>query len=535
MASLNFRAPRAIGVCAMLVGLAATAPMSLARTPTVLTDAQIGFFQGSRADALAHFKRVGLLPAYMPAGFEQREDVRTVLESKISEALRRAGFEVVGSDDYRAALERFNRQLGGRYDTKTGALRSAQDKAVEQNARREFVEKDRLDGYIIPSIRATKADFDYDFAYWDAARERSDGRAAAPSVFERMNNPNNFKGTLPAYSLLLQLVNAEDQVVFGRSGGIQLGSYHVVTPGSQNDFLLVPRDSLFRDEKRLDRAIRSCVVPFMHSAEEIDTGWKKDSSINTALITDLPAPPAGTLPQPEPPLKVPRDQILAATHRVVVSTIGHNAFNFAPEVSRRYMALIRAELEPLGWEVIESDRALAAFGEAVRTSSGIYDPLTGVLDTARVSALRKTVFGRLGVSPMPDAILWVQLVPTVVQHRWGSVTWDGVSQNALTLTPISDSDLRSLRKYTAYNDGAIRAASLLVQLRAADDVLLYENRGGVQLLQQLKGNQAVELAPIELFQDQTREKPAVHAALRDLVLSPEQLANELHPHVTASR
>src|SRR5579862_6515071 len=110
---------------ALLLLVLATASVSQAGTP-VQTDAQLGFFHDARVDVLAHFKRVGLLPAYLPQGFGQREDIKATLESKASEALRQAGFEVVGSDDYKAAYERFSRQLGGLYDPLTGALKPQQ-------------------------------------------------------------------------------------------------------------------------------------------------------------------------------------------------------------------------------------------------------------------------------------------------------------------------------------------------------------------------------------------------------------------------
>jgi hypothetical protein len=513
---------------ALLLLALATASVSQAGTPPVQTDAQLGFFHDARVDVLAHFKRVGLLPAYLPPGFSQRDDIKATLESKASEALRQAGFEVVGSEDYKAAYERFSRQLGGLYDPLTGALKPQQARAAEQNARREFIDKDHLDGYVVLTIRSVKANFNFDFAYWDGAQERSDGRPTAPSFFERLNHPNNFTGTLPAYSLLLQISNNADQIVYGRFGGIQLASYHDAAHGKViNDFVPVPPDNLFRDEKRLERAVHFASVPLLHTAEEIAAG-QKDPSINTFLIGDLPPPPAGVRPQPESPLKVSREQILAKTHRVVVSTLGHAGFTLGSEVGQRYMALIRAELQPLGWEVIESDRALSELGAALRTSSGMYDPMTGVLNTARVSELRKGVFTHLGISPAPDAILWVQVIPTFTEHHWGSVTWDGVSQSAITLGSIEHVN-------SFVGEAGIRAMSLLVQLRDADDMLLYEGRGGVQLLQQLKGKELVNLAPTELFQDKTRDQPAVHVALRDLVLTPEELDRELHPHATASR
>ena len=75
----------------------------------------------------------------------------------------------------------------------------------------------------------------------------------------------------------------------------------------------------------------------------------------------------------------------------------------------------------------------------------------------------------------------------------------------------------------------------MIQLRSAEDELLYYSQGGIQLLEQLKGDKGVELAPAELFLDQTREQRTVHVALRDLVLSAEDLDKELHPVAAAQK
>lgn len=63
-------------------------------------------------------------------------------------------------------------------------------------------------------------------------------------------------------------------------------------------------------------------------------------------------------------------------------------------------------------------------------------------------------------------------------------------------------------------EGAIAVSSLHVLLRDTDGKVLYDARGGIQVLQQL-----TDLAPTELFNDSARDELAVAVALRQLVPS----------------
>jgi hypothetical protein len=513
-------------VCALLLAAVALPSMALAR-PHVQTDAELGFAHDTRADVLAHVKRVGVLSPMLLPAFTQREDLKAALQAKAADALRQAGFEVVGSEDYESALDRFIRQVGGIYDTRTGALKQQEYRTAAEYARREFADKDHLDGFVYLVLRATSASFNNGTASWDGARDRSAGPHVDVTLSGLLTYKPGGTGTLPAYSLLLQIANTENQVVFGRLGGIQLASYHTALhPEGGDTFRDVPPENLFRDEKRIERAIHIAVVPLLHSAEEIAAG-ENNPAINAELLGNLPPQPQGVFPQPASPFKVPRDEILAKTHRVVLTELFHPGFPVSPEVSARYLGLIREELKPLGWEIIQSDRVSGALVAALGTSSGFFDPVTGAADTARIAALRKSAYAHLGIDPLPDAILFVQLVPTVAQFHQKLfelvVHWDGVVQSAGTVEHCY-----RYQQCKITTNGSVRALSLQAELRSAEDVPLYQARGGVQLLQVLKG-QVVDIAPTELFQDPSRDQPAVHAALRELALTPEQIRSEQQP------
>jgi hypothetical protein len=101
-----------------------------------------------------------------------------------------------------------------------------------------------------------------------------------------------------------------------------------------------------------------------------------------------------------------------------------------------------------------------------------------------------------------------------VEYHHGYAVWDGARQSVFTPGPASHVLAGEVQ------DGTVGALSLVVELRTLDDTLLYAGRGGVQLVQQVRGAKKVELAPVELFQDAARDRAAIHRALRELVFTP---------------
>ena len=506
--------------------------------PPIPSDESLGFFDNTRDDFLANIKRVGVMPIVdMPASLREREDAKALVTDAVIKYLRQANIEVVGSDTYKATYDRFNKQLGGIYDGKTGLFKRDVYTAVYQNARREFASREKLDAFVHIRVVIRSASYGFDWANWDGVRERSDGKPPG-NAFAEFWNADTSQGTLPGISILLQIVSTQDRVLYGRHGGIQLAAYHDWVKGSNIAFLHVPYEELLKDVQRVDRAARVATLPMLRTPKEISLG-DEDPMINARQIdlATLPLPPAGQPFKDESPLLVPRDQILQSVRRVALTAINTDVYAMPEDVQQRLIAAIRQELAPLNWEIVDAPGArdmLLAGLEKVE----LYDKFTGKRDEAKASAIRKSVFSSLGMTPAPDAILWVGVTKSTAIHRWGDVEWDGVSQSGITLGPVVQKMFGGSAN-TSAGSGGIDAISLTTYLADANDTPLYRGRGGLQLTQKLKVIAATyysggrgepeDLAPTELFRDQARELPAVHAALRHLVLTPEALALELNP------
>jgi len=489
----------------------------------VPTDRALGFFGNTRDEMLGSIKRVGILP--VRTLLEDRPDAAKAIEDAVARNLTLAHFEVVLPDTYQATYDKFNKQLGGMYDAKTGVLKDDVYNAVTQNALREFVSKERLDGYVVVRVVQESADYAGLDATWDGVRENVDGKKT--DGFVSFWNATDTRGSVPALSIRVQIVSAQGRVTFGRQGGVQLTAYFGTVPEQGLTFVRVSHEDLLKDLPRIDRAVRVATLPLVRTPLEIRDG-QNNPEINLALIKpkDLPALPVAKTGEPESPLKVQRDQILASVKRVALSPVYAGDFDVPEDAKQRLLKLVPQELAPLHWEIIDSPKIREVLLNKL-LSSQVFDPLTGKRDAARVTEIRKSVFKDLGTEP-PDAILWLGVESFMALQREGDVEWDGVNQNAFTRGPVKKSWwVPSGTANPMAGQGSIKVSSFTAYMTDANDTVLYRSRGGIEVLQNLKLSyndaQTADLAPSELFSDPFRETAAVRVALQDLVLTPEAL------------
>jgi len=532
--------PIAIAVLFGMTGAAVAASK-----PTVPpTNAELGFVDGGRTEVLERCKRLGIQPMVRPTfpGTDPEAAVR--IQSIAASFLREAGFEVVPDASYVAAYDKFNHAIGGIYNPGTGAPRPGALSGVTQNALREFFDHDQLDCVATLQVFESKLNVVGRLVLWNGATERVNGQLPA-GVSDFVFGAGDMRGTLPGISVQLQILDRANKALFTHSGGIQLAAYHDPHRGSGTaTFLNVPLSKLLQDDKRIERALRYATVPLRFTTDEIAAG-ANDPSIATSLVKleDLPPVPAGVVAGEETALKVPRDQILANVHRVVLGPLFPAEFKVSPEMAARYRAQVHEELKRLDWEVIDADDLNIIAAESFQRIGGYYDPLTGVQDPAKVAEMMRLIFRGLALTPAPDALLTIALAKTWAPHKFGVAEWYGAEQDAQSLGPVN----RGPKLFGGSTDpnageGSLTASAVRVVLRDSTNATLYDGVGGVELLQQLSvtptrtdfrtttyPQKLTDRAPQELFQDQTREQHAIHFALRELVLTPAEIAAENQP------
>jgi len=509
-----------LGLVMLIVGLdAAAAEKVKKRIPNkpIPTEAELGFRDLSRDEIRASIKRVGILPARFPSGLEDRPEATMALQEAVSRFLTQAGFDVVPPDTYQASYDRFNRLLGGKYDSKTGALKPDVSRKVFESARRDFIASERLDAVVSLTVTSRPARFIMDNTLWDGVKERGN---------------NDGEGSLPALSLLVQLVTREDRVVFSRFGGIQLISYSIPARGFQ--IARVPANDLLRDTARIERAARVATLPLVRSPKAILYGFN-EPEINAEKINldKLPAPPQATKDVRESPLKVPREQILGSVKRVALSPLIGGEFDVPEDAGKRIANLVRAELTPLHWEIIDLPAVRTEISAKV-LASDLYDPYTGRRDEAKAGQIRNAVNKEIVDGKALDAIVWLRVVRSSVLQRHAVVEWDGVKQTAMAWGDVTSGRFEPANSNAG--TGSIAVSSIHVHMVDASGTLLYESQGGLALLESLKITaptpyangkaEPMSLGPNVSFLDPSREETAVHAAFRELVMTPDAIQAE---------
>jgi hypothetical protein len=493
------------------------------------SDKSLGFLLASRDETIGNVKRIGIMPIILPEQFESRAELKASIEMAIAKKLTDAGYEVVTHEAYSLAYDNLNKKLGGIYDPDTGEYKAEQDQAIKSAARRDFIDKEHLNALLVATVRLEKASFYGSDAYLDGAVECSLGKMPPNAVAEFFLGNPSLSGTLSGYSLLVQLTNTQSKVVYGRFGGIQLANYY--DPASTrgvSGFLLVPVDQSLRDNQRIERGVAIATLPLVKTPEEIARNVR-NKNLNPELIKadDLPSPPQGFARKTESPLLVPRDNILASTKKIIIFPVSSKKIVATAEVKERFLALIEKELVSPTWEVVRGPDIFEAMDKEIENTKGLYNPLTGKYDEDRVVAIRKHALASLKLDSS-TAVLYPTIIRSSASYKGENAHWHGVSQNIYTLEPFKKRGLFDSPSGNA--EGSVASSTLITQLRDSEDKILYQGVGGIELIEQLKGGKASELAPAELFNKTEREQSAVHVALRSLLKTEAAIDTELHPN-----
>ena len=482
------------------------------------TPAELGFIGVTSEELRATIKRLTLLPVQIPLRFGDRPDARSALENEVSRFLKAAGFEVIGSAEYQSAFDRMNREAGGIFDAATGEYRDDVARAVHQKALREVIASQGIDGYVMTDVVQASAEFGLKRATWDSVRD-----------------PTNHSGggLLPALSLQVRIVDVRGKVLFARRGGIQLTGYSVPARGT-----LIPRvppDELLRDGVRIERAARMATLPLSHSARAIFNGFN-NPDINAEKIPDSRLPPQPPQSKEEvETFKVPRELILTSVKRIAIAPLDVDGREIPADLMNLLVTMVRDELKPLGWEIVEWPTARDVMVRAMQEARP-FDPFTGTLDEARKSEGRKAALRALGADRV-DSILWLSIERTTAIKRYGVAEWDGVEQRVPIAGPVRKKPSLIPIDINSTGIRSMPANSIHVSLTNGEDIPLFESRGGLQVLQWLEVTPLLGSAPpvivhkdlhpnAQFGYDKSQAK-AVHAALRHLSMSPEALAAEI--------
>ena len=480
----------------------AAAALALSSGLAPAADAVDSSFKKPRADIVASVKTIGLLPVEVAGIVPNPDAVAARYESLVIAQLEQAGFQVVKPAAMREIRERFKQNLGGLYDPVSGRAVPGKVKAFNEYARNEYLANQKVDALLWVGIIMRRARNSGLNAEWDGVSDSSTGRSGVGGFLANAFSGVSYSGMLPALSVGIVLTDTHDARLYERAGGLQVLEY-VRREASGSEQRFVDPQSIMSDPARDARALAIALDPLTQGTAQLPK-----SKVQVAPVA--PVVPASAL-------RVPRQELLGRYRTLAIGPLAIHDAPRSDEIQQRYHELLAAKLRQLGFAVAGDNEYADLWTAEAAAAKGYYDPFTGNLDRAKLQASRQRVFALLHDKYPIDAVILPSVAGREAPFSSGKAHWDGVSEPVTTkkhgLGALLDRDSDYL--------GYIDAISLELRIADGDDTTLFEDSGGIQVIEQVAGGRQIAVPQAELFADAAKNAQAVEAAFRELASAPQ--------------
>lgn len=232
-----------------------------------------------------------------------------------------------------------------------------------------------------------------------------------------------------------------------------------------------------------------------------------------ALITSLFAGCAKIPQFTDKPFKIDQDVFHRTVKVIALEPLGLPEMKRAEQVRAEFEPLLIEKLKEAGFTVLPSDKYDALWKSMSKQDGGLYDPMTGKKNEAKVKEIEKKIYDELRAQHQIDAIARVLLIQTTAYFAGCKARWHGVAQDMESCSVLGSGG--------NYN-GRISAISLLVAIRDSEGKTLFMNAGGLQQTSILKTGffkaaQFENIATDDLFSDKLKNQASVDVALYPLI------------------
>ena len=196
-------------------------------------------------------KIVGVAYTIIPDGMPDPAPIEAQFDSLIDVRLRKAHYTIVRPQQYETAFARAADELGltpstEANDSINAVLAEAMVKTV-QSLKADF----ELDAVLIPRVKVVEAPFGGGRAEWDGTSQSIQSGVSMKSFLA--GSP---EGTVGALSLKVYIVSTAGNTLYENAGGIE-----ILSKLEGNEFVLVPRQELLTDPKKIERAVKTALKP----------------------------------------------------------------------------------------------------------------------------------------------------------------------------------------------------------------------------------------------------------------------------------
>ena len=175
-----------------------------------------------------------------------------------------------------------------------------------------------------------------------------------------------------------------------------------------------------------------------------------------------------------------------------------------------FEAYVTDELTRAGFRVVPAAVTQNIGRQESERIGGAFDPVTGQANPDKIKQLQEFTYKELAAKQQVDAVLFTRLMVVKATFTSPWAHWDGVDENCET----TDFGTRFL---SGIHTGTMPALSFVVTLSDMNKATLYGNRGGLQLLAKVFGqNQFVDVPKKDLLVDPKVNQNAVKLAISPL-------------------
>lgn len=475
---------RAVGAGLLFIGMANWAVAAAKADP----------FNVPRAQIVATVKTIGVMPLAVAELVPNAPGVAARYEGEVVRRLMAAGYQVVPPSAMREIRERFQQSSGGLYNPMDGQPLADKIAQYQQQTRSTYEESHPVDATLSISIAVHGAQTSYNEAEWDGVKESVTGKSGVAAFF----TGGEISGTMPALSFVAVLRDPAGRVLYGKAGGLQL--LHYVYAGyfgtTQRD---VDPQYILSDPVRDGRAIEIALGPLVGGAGP-----------EAAAILEQAPLAAAAVPAAAPALG--REALAAQCPQLLLVPLQMADISQRAPVQQRLAAVLESRLASLGFTVVRADQYEALWKAERERVGGFFDSMTGKLNAEKLRDARAAVLAGLEQGRLVQCIVYPSLAIRVAQYAQGEARWDGVKERAF----IAKSTLGGIFNVAKTLVGQLDAASLHIRIAGKGDATLYDEYGGMQLLERMDHGSPSAVPVAEMFTDVAKDALAADIALQGL-------------------
>jgi hypothetical protein len=218
---------------------------------------------------------------------------------------------------------------------------------------------------------------------------------------------------------------------------------------------------------------------------------------------------------PYNPYKIPEDQFRSTIKTVALSPIiVPDGLEKPDQVKAKFESLLDAKLRKLGFKVIPSSEYDAIWKKMMDKVGGYFDPVTGKRDDAKFKAVRTHTLREVNTKLKADAVVYSLIRVFPVPFNSNQASWHGTSESLVAGGALQ-------KFFSNQFHGTVSALSFGVNISDPNEVDMYVNWGGIQVLGRVSGWQVVNIPPEEILTNEERNAAAVEIALDPLEKQPE--------------